>query len=243
MSEVTIEIGSDEKTCPFCAERIKAAAVKCRYCHSDLVVEEPPEPQPESGPTASNRQSVSLNGPSKSRSVRPTAGYMASPWLAAVLAAVLVTCTVLLALEVRDNHDPVQVAAEGGPLTDEQGRTAVLVAAADLSQRVLTYHHDTFDQDLEVARARMTDSFAEEYDEAMAQLRANTERNKISQESTAVASSIIDATADRAKALVFVNQESRSARSKQSQLTRNRLVITLERAGGEWLVSDVLALG
>lgn len=33
--------GPDEKLCPFCAEVIKSAAVKCRYCGSDL-----PEPSP-----------------------------------------------------------------------------------------------------------------------------------------------------------------------------------------------------
>ncbi|HET7350897.1 MAG TPA: hypothetical protein VFJ28_08160, partial [Marmoricola sp.] len=38
------ELKPDEKVCPFCAETIKAAAVKCRYCHSELTEAAPAPP-------------------------------------------------------------------------------------------------------------------------------------------------------------------------------------------------------
>lgn len=42
-------VGDGDRACPFCAEMIKAAAVKCRFCHSDvpaIVVEAPPPAPP-----------------------------------------------------------------------------------------------------------------------------------------------------------------------------------------------------
>lgn len=218
----------DERTCPFCAEIIKAAAIKCRYCHSDLT----PESEVES-----DAETVAEK-PARS------GGILGSAWLAAVLTAVVVGLAVFTGVTVYDELNPPQGAApESGQVTDDDARTALLVAAADLSQRVLTYHHDSFDQDLEVAAARLTPDFADEYDSAMEQVRANTEKNKISQEATAVASAIISARPDEAQVLVFINQETSSAKTKANQLVRNRLVVDLVRIDGDWAIAGVNALG
>ncbi len=171
-------------------------------------------------------------------------GALDSAWLAALLTAVVVGLAVLTGFRAYDALDPAPpAAAESSRLTDEDERSALLVAAAELSQRVLTYHHDTFDEDVQETSSRLTPEFREDYARAMQQVRANTARNRISQEASAVSSAIISATQDQAQVLVFVNQETSSARNKTERVARNRLVVDLVHVGGDWTIAGVDALG
>ena len=244
----------DERVCPYCAETIKAAATKCRYCQSDLtpLVEPEPEPKPEPVTSPEPEPEPVVEAPEASADVPKRA----VPTFEDVRLFVRTRLTLVLAVLVLLAAAGVGVAwyraeqgsstvAPDGALVGSDARTQVLVAAADLTQRTLSYDHKTLENDMEVARARMTPSFRKEYADTMAQVKANTQKNQIVLEAVAVSSAIIDATEHQATVLVFVNQTTTAGTGKKrnQQLNRNSLVITLSRGEGEWDMHKLTALG
>lgn len=171
-------------------------------------------------------------------------GVLGSAWLAALLTAVVVGLAVFVGFTSYDalSATPDDGLASAQPMGEAE-RSTLLTAAAELSQKVLTYHHDSFDADVQVASERLTPEFGEEYAQAMQQVRASTSKNQVSQEATAVSAAVISATPDEAQVLVFINQETSSARTKAEQVVRNRLVVDLERVDGDWAIAGVDALG
>jgi Mce-associated membrane protein len=281
----------DERVCPFCAEHIKAAATRCRYCHSTVTpVTQTPEAQtpevqtpkvqtpktqtpktppppppapprpkaeaetePAAGPAAEDADAVT--GPA----TPPLRQLPVQEWQATVrawlvpgqrsLTIVLATLVLLAGAGVgvswwRADHGSSAVAPNGA-LVGDDARTQVLVSAADLTQRTVSYNYTSLKADMRSAHAHMTPSFRKEYDATMAQVRDNTIKNKIVLEAVVVSSAIIKATEHDAKVLVFLNQTTSAGtgKDKKQQLNRNSLVITLKRGDGDWAMSKVTALG
>ena len=243
----------DERVCPYCAETIKAAATRCRFCQSEVT----PLPEPEADPRPRIRLRTRLRSEAapgvEEPSQRPT---LTAPSLQDVRSFVQQRLTLVLAALVLVAAAGVGVSwwraeqgtsevAPNGSLVGDDARTQVLVAATDLTKRTLSYDHKTLANNMEVARARMTPSFRKEYDATMKQVRANTEKNKIVLEAVPVSSAIIKATEHRATVLVFVNQTTTvgTGKNRNQQLTRSTLVITLTRGGGDWAMHKLTALG
>lgn len=233
----------DERLCPFCAETIKAAAVRCRYCQADLPPAE--EPEFEEPETASSSAPPPPRPPEASpqlvQELAPRS--LKVPRLTAILAALALLGTVAVGIVWWQAEDSSAISAPDGTLIGDEPRSEAIVAGADLTQRALSYDYRTLANDMEVAEARMTPSFRKEYKATMATVRANTLKNKIVLQADVVSSSIITATEHKARLLVFINQTTSAKATEAQQLDRNSLIVTLVRGEGDWMLSKLTALG
>ena len=215
----------DEKVCPYCAEVIKAAAVKCRYCQSDLSSDEAAP----AGPAATDTTAASKDGresPEPERATFDPPPPPPSTWgpdgdrdpdasqipflgsfklLIGLVVLCLVLCCVLGVAWWRSEH-PDEGAAPNGAITSTEARNEGMQAATELTQKVLSYDWKTFDADSKANQAVLAPNFRKEYSETMSGVKAEAVKNQVKLTASAEATSIVSATENKVVALVFLNQ-------------------------------------
>jgi hypothetical protein len=247
-------LAPDEKLCPYCAETIKAAAVKCRFCQSDLTTE-PMDLAPEIAPVevaATTETEVHPGFPVEpARQGDPEPGpELTTDWPSDSarstglrgVAALLVLCLVLagtLGFLVHRSRHPHLGTAPNGQVTDSSFRNAAMSAASDAAAQALSYSWKTFDADRKKARALMGPKLAKQYDAAMDQVAQQTATSKLTLKATVLSAGLISAEEHKAKVLLFVNTVTTREGSQKQQLDQNRVVMDLTRKDGGWTVSSM----
>ncbi len=250
-------LGPDEKVCPYCAETIKAAAVRCRYCHSDLTDAPPAPPSEGAPPTEGAKSSAGGVRPTEADRGRSTAddtarsapetggdhpadepALLGSFRLLRILVAVCLVLALVTAVAWWYSRHQSDTVAQG-PITSVQARDAGIAAASKLTETVLSYDWKTLAKDTKAAEAVMGPSFRSEYAKAMAGVKKQTLKNKVQLEAKAVATSVVSASDHKVVALVFVNQVTTAKGAQNQRLDQNRVLVTLTRGEGEWRVSKM----
>lgn len=160
-------------------------------------------------------------------------------WLLAVLAGLLVGALALDGFLLWNKQH-----------TEEESARALhsaLIEAPSVAERaakdLLSFRHDTLDKDVAQARQYLTQGYRPDYIASIKKVVAAPAKDVGAVvEADVLASGVVDASGERSDVLLFVNQATTSSTSAEPQTALNRVVFTMVRRDGQWMVHEIQAL-
>jgi hypothetical protein len=175
-----------------------------------------------------------------------------------VLSSVLVVAVAALGLlGWRTARDDV---APGGQLTSSGQRASIMAEAARVTTLAMSWRAASSDADIAAAKAVMTKRMAAAYDATLPEAGGRAAQAKQKVAVTAVVApltgatsqpatctpqlcsvALLSASAERAVALLFVNQTASATGTTNTVVSPTWEIVTLVRRHGEWLLDEMVA--
>lgn len=166
-------------------------------------------------------------------------------WLVA-LTALVVVAGVALVWVVRDTRageaDVSSADSADATVVSSAVKDVVRERAADGAAAAYSYSWKTLADDKAAARRLMTPEMRDRYDRTMAGVTTSSRRHHTVVEAEVVDTALVTASPTYARVLVFVNQRTRGEDLDRPTLDLDRVLVTVQRSGGDWEVSELDAL-
>ena len=197
--------------------------------------EDPAVPEPGSSDTVVLPPAPGADGAAGDASDAAPAGRRSRAWLPlaalGAVVALLVGGTGYLAWQLRSEARA------------EEAREQATAAARDAARLLFSYDHETLEQDFEKGLSVTTGEFREQYQRTTSEVVSPVaEQYDAVVVAEVIEAAIVEASADRVTALVFLNQATTSTRVEGQQVDQSRVRMQLVREDGRWLVEGVGAL-
>jgi Mce-associated membrane protein len=124
--------------------------------------------------------------------------------------------------------------------TEEEATRAAQAAAERAIVPVLSYGHDSLEDDQARAQGYLTSDYGVDYDKLFAVIAENAPRTETTVEAEVVASGIVRSGQDRVDVLVFVDRPTTNKLTPEPEVYRDQVTVTMQRVGDEWLVDNLV---
>lgn len=167
--------------------------------------------------------------------------------VAAVLAVLVLVAAAALGWLWTERDDAVgadvtSASAEEASVASAGVMETVLEVADEAATRVYSYSWRSLADDKAAARDLLTGEMLEQYDRTMAGVATTSRRDRRVVSAEVVGTALVHATTSYARVLVFVNQSTAGRDLAEPTLDLDRVLVTLRRVDGDWLVSELDAL-